>query len=147
MSVRPRSFLDLAGQLISSIDEIGLRTSINRAYYSVLHRAREVIPNDCFERDARAGSHELVIRAAEKLGRAVRPGRTAGRELARGLRRLRESRVRADYEVGVDINAEYAADAIARAHVTWEQCDDIERQISSAAPSKGPSAPETSKNT
>jgi len=136
MSLKPTEFFDLAKSLNESSGEIYARTAVNRAYYSAIHRATEVIPLDCFPDGDDVGSHERVIRAAEKLGNAVRPGRSAARELARALRRMKESREIADYELNKSITNAYADDVIERARAALALCDDIERQIAIATNQK-----------
>ena len=84
------------------------------------------------------GTHERLIRAVEKLGASIRPGRSRARELARTLRRLRDARRLADYELQAEeFTAEYAADIVERARSAAVFCDDIERQTAAAPPKSG----------
>jgi len=132
MSVEPVKFLEIAEALRVSTEEIYLRTAINRAYYFTLHRAREVTPEDCFGDDPGMGSHERVIRAVERLGAAHRPGRARARELARALRRLRDARRIADYDLQEALSTAFVEDVVLRAKHTAVFCDDIARQIASS---------------
>lgn len=127
MTVRPRDLLDQALALKSSQGEADARLSIGRAYYAALHRVMEILPNELRKDDDEGNTHQQVIAAVERLSRSVTPGREAAKQIARGLRQLRKSRVLADYELNVQLPPEEQALSLGRAESIFALCDEVER--------------------
>ena len=103
MTFDPLAFLDLAEDLRRD-SEAQRRTAINRAYYAVFLRARNVASErHWIELSESAADHSRVIRALR-----AHKNRAAGDELGK----LRASREIADYECDQHVSEEMVDDAI-----------------------------------
>lgn len=106
MSITPECLYRFAQVCGDSADEVAIRSAISRGYYSVLHAAQALLPEQCEqERLAKSvnGTHNAVIFAYQKFGNQEVAGRTEARELARIIRRIKDRRVVADYELSTDV--------------------------------------------
>ncbi len=120
MSLSPEEILQYAEALIAPATgdrsaEVVLRCSTSRAYYAALHAADECLPADISpglaERKGRS-SHQAIIDAMILWSKAVRPGRSEARVVARSLPRLRDARKKADYKVMEDYTIHEADSAL-----------------------------------
>lgn len=107
MSIEPKDFLATATKLHSSEGntEADLRSAASRAYYAAIHASQHCLPFDLAPSasELRAkGSHQAVIDAVDTWAKAVRTGRMEAQMLARKLRRLRDIRKTADYQLDID---------------------------------------------
>lgn len=95
----PIDFLKLAKSLYNNNDEGSLRTSISRAYYAVFLMCREKIKQKYsnvlqgYEKDH--GVHQAVIKALKSLKLY---------DISDKLDGLRRMRVKADYELSINVN-------------------------------------------
>ncbi len=107
MSIKPNDFLETAKKLDSydGKTEADRRSSASRAYYAAIHASHHCLPLD-LSPDAsqlRAkGSHQAIIDAIDAWAKAPRTGRMEAQKLARILRRMREIRKTADYQLDID---------------------------------------------
>jgi uncharacterized protein (UPF0332 family) len=101
MPVSPQHFFDLAGKLVlqnQKGEEIEHRTSINRAYYALYLRAREIaknLPELTGKNASKLGSHEKVIAKFEQEPKLKR--------IAYLIAQRKSKRCDADYETKLPI--------------------------------------------
>ena len=118
----PEKVFDVADQLpldASAIDvgvwsgcgDARLRSSVSRAYYSVFLRLKDrLIKSGLLKRSFPEGASH------DKLYRAVRDGLGPNKGLTQKLRVLRSERGRADYELDMEIDSEFAETRLDEAH-------------------------------
>lgn len=99
MSVAPEDFLAEARTLAKRTDEMGIRLTINRAYYGAFHLAKAVAPlipgYQPSNRDQ--GSHQEVLNWFATAKTAVFPGCTQAKQIYKTLSESKKLRQRADY--------------------------------------------------
>jgi hypothetical protein len=105
LSVTPESFLAEARAVSARTDEMGMRLTINRAYYAAYHLALTVshlCPNPP---PAQAeGTHKALIRRFLSVPRKGFKGASIAREIGSWLDKGRLLRVRADYDLNATIH-------------------------------------------
>lgn len=136
MSCNPSDFLDLAKELGGEADcsEIRLRSATSRGYYAALHSVDDVVPTvEGVQRQRGEGSHAFVIRRAIKYGDGPNPGRRVAKEIALALKKLKDQRNSADYELKADYNQRMTSDALVRVAAILDDCDTLRAAIASQA--------------
>ena len=113
MSVLPESFLTEAQEASARTDEMGMRLTINRAYYAAYHWALTVshfCPNPP---PAQAeGMHRALIRRFQSVPRQGFRGAGIAREIGAWLDKGRKLRTIADYELNATIQKNDPATAL-----------------------------------
>lgn len=113
MSVTPESFLAEARAASARTDEMGMRLTIDRAYYAAYHLALTVshlCPNPP---PAQAeGTHKALIRRFLSVPRKGFKGASIAREIGSWLDKGRLLRVRADYELNATVHKDDPARAL-----------------------------------
>lgn len=116
MSVTPESFLAEARAASTRTDEMGMRLTINRAYYAAYHLALTVshlcpdpppLPPGQGE-----GTHKALIRRFLSVPRKGFKGASIAREIGSWLDKGRSLRVRADYELNAMVHKDDPARAL-----------------------------------
>jgi hypothetical protein len=99
-------FLPVAESLSKSGDEASLRAAVSRAYYGVFGEAREKAEGERGEEFSADRVHESVANYYDGSGD------TARMLFAANLRRLKGSRVRADYRRNRGVDQKFAEQAL-----------------------------------
>ena len=105
MSVSPESFLAEAQAASTRTDEMGMRLTINRAYYAAYHWALTVshfCPNP--PTTQAEGMHRALIRRFQSVPRQGFRGANIAREIGAWLDKGRKLRTVADYELNATIH-------------------------------------------
>lgn len=105
MSVTPESFLAKAQTASTRTDEMGMRLTINRAYYAAYHWALTVshfCPNP--PTTQAEGMHRALIRRFQSVPRQGFRGANIAREIGAWLDKGRKLRTVADYELNATIH-------------------------------------------
>jgi len=111
--------------------EADLRCATSRGYYAALHAADAVIPKvEGVERERIEGSHQFIIRRAIKYSDGPNPGRLEARKIAQVLKKLKDQRVHADYDLRLDFSVRDRDDALARAHAILGYCENLQTSTS-----------------
>lgn len=137
MSCKPEDFLVVAENLLAEEaprSEAMFRSAASRAYYAALHAADMALPVDLEPSSAERkgkGSHQAVIDAMTKWGKAIRPGRSEAIAVARNLPRLKTVRKLADYGLADSFTLEEARHSI---RVSAATIASATRAASQAAP-------------
>ena len=113
MSVTPESFLAEARTASTRTDEMGMRLTINRAYYAAYHLALTVSHLCPDPPPAQAeGTHKALIRRFLSVPRKGFKGASIAREIGSWLDKGRLLRVRADYELNATVHKDDPARAL-----------------------------------
>lgn len=113
MSVTPESFLAEARAASTRTDEMGMRLTINRAYYAAYHLALTVSHLCPDPPPAQAeGTHKALIRRFLSVPRKGFKGASIAREIGSWLDKGRSLRVRADYELNAMVHKDDPARAL-----------------------------------
>lgn len=113
MSVTPESFLAEARTASTRTDEMGMRLTINRAYYAAYHLALTVSHLCPDPPSAQAeGTHKALIRRFLSVPRKGFKGASIAREIGSWLDKGRLLRVRADYELNAMVHKDDPARAL-----------------------------------
>lgn len=137
MSCTPTNLWDLAKAIGNSTGcgEAELRCATSRGYYAALHSVDAVIPAvEGVERVSAEGSHQFIIRRARVYGDGPNPGRLEARKIVQVLKKLKDQRVHADYELDSTFEVRDKEDALSRVHAIFGYCNAlyaaIEKQTS-----------------
>lgn len=134
MSCSPTDLLTLANTLGSreGCSEVELRCATSRGYYAALHTVDETIPAVLgVERQRNEGSHAFVIRRAFMYGEGANPGRVEAKKIALAMKKLKDQRNHADYDLSQDYQTRFKDDAMARVEAILGYCSNIQNAISS----------------
>lgn len=134
MSCSPTDLLNLANSLSNSYGcgEVEFRCATSRGYYAALHSVEEAIPEvRGVERLRNEGSHAFAIRRAIKYSEGPNPGRLEARQIAHVMKKLRDQRVHADYDLDQDYEARDKDDALVRVGVILGYCCNLQKAINS----------------
>ena len=113
MSVLPESFLTEAQEASARTDEMGMRLTINRAYYAAYHWALTVSHFCPKPPPAQAeGMHRALIRRFQSVPRQGFRGAGIAREIGAWLDKGRKLRTIADYELNATIHNNDPATAL-----------------------------------
>jgi uncharacterized protein (UPF0332 family) len=131
MSTTVSEIIGLASSLVEcdtdkTVNEAMLRCAASRAYYAALHAAGQSLPPDLMvSTEAKKGrsSHQAVIDAVVFWAKSVRPGRMEAGKVARNLPRLRDTRKKADYELGQEFSVAEAMTSLKIATATIESAN------------------------
>lgn len=110
MSTSPENIFNVAEKLAATEQpcEASLRSACSRAYYAAYHHSLARLPNayQPSETDMKgARSHDVVISALTAWGNSIdTAGRTQARLAAKDLRRLKDLRKAADYDLNNDFS-------------------------------------------
>ncbi len=116
MSVTPESFLAEARAASTRTDEMGMRLTINRAYYAAYHLALTVshlcpdpppLPPGQGE-----GTHKALIRRFLSVPTKSFKGASIARQIGSWLDKGRSQRIRADYELNATVHKDDPARAL-----------------------------------
>lgn len=113
MSVSPESFLAEAQVTSTRTDEMGMRLTINRAYYAAFHWALTVshfCPNPPAAQAE--GMHRALIRRFQSVPKQGFRGANIAREIGAWLDKGRRLRTIADYELNATIQKNDPATAL-----------------------------------
>lgn len=102
-------YLTVANTLNAAGDEASLRAAVSRAYYAVFGEAKEAAETEKGEEFSTGSIHEAVINYFDGSTDNSR------KAFAANLKRLKSSRVRADYHRNRVVDARYASQAISEA--------------------------------
>lgn len=108
MGISPKCLYDFADRCAQAGDEVSVRCAVSRGYYAALHAAKSVLHDECEQERGKGdvqGSHNAVIYAYQKYGNQLLPGRTEAKQIARLLRRVKDQRVHADYDLDQNFEA------------------------------------------
>lgn len=108
MPTQPEDMLATAVDLAARDSEPFRRAAAHMAYYAVYHLACETFGLDPARRYFVNASHQAVIERVK----AAPPGSSRLHRLKRYLRKLKDLRVRADYNLGGDISAREVREAL-----------------------------------
>lgn len=97
MSFNWIDLLDVAADLLKKSGEEYYRSSINRAYYAMFGKTKEIIKNEAKKIFYPPNVHKQVINFLKKNGNALY------RQIGYDLDRLRRERVKADYKGDITI--------------------------------------------
>ena len=128
MSCSPTDLLDLANVLgdVEDCSEVQLRCSTSRGYYAALHSVDELIPViPGVERVRGEGSHAFVIRRAKAYGDGPNPGRLAAKQIVHYLKKLKDQRNDADYDLNLNYTLRHKQDALTRVGVILGYCTEL----------------------
>lgn len=113
MSVTPESFLAEARAASTRTDEMGMRLTINRAYYAAYHLALTVSHLCPDPPPAQAeGTHKALIRRFLSVPTKSFKGASIARQIGSWLDKGRSLRVRADYELNATVHKDDPARAL-----------------------------------
>lgn len=102
-------YLTVANTLNAAGDEASLRAAVSRAYYAVFGEAKEAAETEKGEDFPTGSIHEAVVNYYDGSSDNAR------KVFAANLKRLKTSRVRADYHRNRLVDARYANQAISEA--------------------------------
>lgn len=75
MSVTPGEMLESAQRRLKGASEIDFRNSVSRAYYSAMHEAQTLLPQERPESEFRGSSHDALIASLKAVFRLPTSGR------------------------------------------------------------------------
>ncbi|MBP7645351.1 MAG: hypothetical protein KA751_01190 [Comamonas sp.] len=132
MSCCPNDLLALAQTLgdVEGCSEAQLRCATSRGYYSALHALIETIPPvPGVERYRDEGSHAFIIRCAQRYSQGANPGRLDAAKIVLAMKRLKDQRCKADYELDLDYELREKDDALKRVNAVFNYCDSLRAAI------------------
>jgi uncharacterized protein (UPF0332 family) len=110
----------------SGANEVALRCSVSRAYYSALHCVAEVFePREPSDQRERESSHVEIIARAEVYAKGPNPARSCASEIAKMWPKFKRLRVRADYRLDQEVPASESAESILRCERVMALCGEV----------------------
>lgn len=122
MSITPGEMLESAEVLIKGASEIDYRNSVSRAYYSAMHEAQTLLPQERPESEFRGSSHDALIASLKAFFRMPTSGRQQGASVAGNLAAMKGARKVADYRLAADVREIDAQVCLRRAHDVFAAC-------------------------
>lgn len=149
MSCKPIDILNLAKAIAELNDtnetsDAYARGVISRAHYAIYHMMNALFPKSDREtqpqkgksdkKTQRQGHHEAVIKRATDYARqAPSPSKEIAAQMATQAHKLRVARNRADYYLNQDISQRDTQDALERASLIFELCEQLQQKSSKFA--------------
>lgn len=122
MSITPNEMLVSAEVLAEGASEIHYRNSVSRAYYSAMHEAQTLLPQQRPESEFRGSSHDALIASLKAAFRMPTSGRQQGASVAGNLAAMKGARKVADYRLAADVSEIDAQICLRRAHDVFAAC-------------------------
>lgn len=130
MSCKPFDILSFAQKIDSQdgCDEAASRSVVSRSYYAALHMLIVTLPDTSMPDVSFGGSsHDRLINAALLYSKGANPGRFCAATAVKLMRKMKEARKTADYQLQEEFAPELRKDSLSRAQQVFEQCAEIER--------------------